>query len=371
MERLPMKKINVLIPDGNDRKALKVVQSLGLSGKIKIYILTTRNNIVKYSRFCIPFFKPKNADYDEINVIMKYILKRYPIDVILPIAEKGVKYIHRNGWLNKWNIAHLPGLNVMNQVGNKWTLSNLSKNLGIDTPNSLLISEVSAINSISKINKYPVLIKPASGAGGYGIELATNPEMLYSQLFKKYLYTRNIQFIVQEFIAGWDMDISILCSHGKILAYTIQTPISKEENVFTFSKMIRFLKNSEILEFCQKLVAHLKWNGVAHLDFIKDFSREKFFLIDFNPRFWGTLLGSTFAGVNFPYLACLSAMGVNYPIPKYKNIEFSDLNGKENLSLILKKQNKKIASMKNSMLYLYFIDPMPKIIPKIMKKCML
>jgi hypothetical protein len=79
-------------------------------------------------------------------------------------------------------------------------------------------------------------------------------------------------------------------------------------------------------------------------------------------------MGSTFAGVNFPYLACLSAMGATYPIPKYKDIEFNDLNGKHDLSLILKKQGKKIALMKNSMLYLYLIDPMPKIIPKIMMK---
>jgi predicted ATP-grasp superfamily ATP-dependent carboligase len=357
-----MQKIGVLIPDGNDDRALKVVRSLGLSGKARTFVLTSKNNIIRYSRFCTPFFIPNNAVNEDLNLIMEHILNRYRIDVILPVAEEGINYIHQNNWLNKYNIAPIPHGNVMNQVGDKWKLNYISKSLGIGYPKSILISKVSDINKISNITHYPVLIKPVKGAGGIGIVFAQNQELLYNHLRKQLLYNRNTQYIAQEFIAGRDKDISILCSHGKILAYTIQKPIFNEEHVFTFSKMIRFIKNSKILEYCQKLVSHIKWNGVAHLDFIEEKSRENLFLIDFNPRFWGTLLGSTFAGVNFPYLACLSAMGKNFPVPKYDHIEYYEVGKKHMLHLIFSKKKRRIALVRNSSQYLSLIDPMPTIV---------
>lgn len=94
-----MKRINILIPDGDDLRAIKVVQSLGISGKIRIYILTTEKNIVRHSRFCTPFLIPENASNTDLNFRMDQIFKKYPIDIILPVAEKGIRNIHQNDWL--------------------------------------------------------------------------------------------------------------------------------------------------------------------------------------------------------------------------------------------------------------------------------
>jgi D-aspartate ligase len=359
-----MKKINVLIPDGDDQRAIKVVQSLGISGKTRIFILTTRNNVVKYSRFCSPFFISENAGNNEMNACMEHVLKRYSIDLLLPVAEKGIAYIHHNDWLKKWNIAPIPDLTLINKAGDKDKLNNISKSLGMETLPSIIISKKSEIDRISNINNYPVLIKPAKGAGGYGIIYVKDRKTLLDHITNLLIYNRNRKYIIQEYVDGSDMDISILCHRGEILAYTIQKPIHKAKNIFTFAKMIRFLKNSEILEYCRKLVAYIKWNGVAHLDFIKEKSGEKLYLIDFNPRYWGTLLGSTCAGVNFPYLACLSAMGVNYPVPNYDQIEYFELDRIQMLSLIFGKKEKKIASMRNSTLYLSLLDPMPTIMKR-------
>jgi predicted ATP-grasp superfamily ATP-dependent carboligase len=52
----------------------------------------------------------------------------------------------------------------------------------------------------------------------------------------------------------------------------------------------------------------LNWHGVAHIDFVAC-KEGDFKLIEVNPRLWGALALSTFAGVDFPYLWYLAAMG--------------------------------------------------------------
>ena len=98
-----MRKFNVLIPDGNDRRTIKVVQSLGISKHTNIFVVTEKNNIVRYSRFAKPFFVKKNAIDDEINVCIEGILKK-KVDVILSIGEMGANYIHRNKWLKEYKL---------------------------------------------------------------------------------------------------------------------------------------------------------------------------------------------------------------------------------------------------------------------------
>jgi hypothetical protein len=42
-------------------------------------------------------------------------------------------------------------------------------------------------------------------------------------------------------------------------------------------------------------------------------------VLEINPRFWGSLLGSILAGINFPYLACLAGMDEAFPELNYEH----------------------------------------------------
>jgi hypothetical protein len=356
-----MKRINVLIPDGDDFRALKVVQSLGISGKTNVFIITTRDSTVKYSRLCVPFYTSKNASNEDINVCMKCVLERYPIDAILPLSEKGISYIHDNDWLKKWNIAPIPNINTLNSVCNKWSLNNLLRDLRLDSPQSIIIKNKCDIDKIEEIKNYPVLIKPTHSEGGIGIVFVKDKESLHVQIAKELIYGGNSEYIVQEYIQGSIMSISLLCNYGKILAFEIHQPIDKAFKELTFSRMIEFITDSSLLEYCQELISRIKWSGVANMDFIKEKAGGKLFLLDFNPRFWGTLIGSTWAGVNFPYLACLSAMGISYPLPKYKNIKYYGLEKGQMLPFLFSNKGNKVDSIRNSSIYMFLLDPLPKI----------
>ena len=360
-----MKKFNVLIPDGDDRRTIKVVQSLGASGKTNSFVITKNKNIVKYSRFCKPFFISQNGGYADINACMEKALRKHSIDVILTVGEKGANYIETNDWVRKLKLAPVSNISTLNKVSNKWTLSKICEGLSLNYPKSIHISRKEDIGKISEIHGYPVLIKPVTGAGGEGIVLVHTEEMLHDYIGDRLIYNGIEEYLVQEYISGPDIDISVLCQQGKILAFTIQEPIDKSEKVFKFSKSIRFLVDKNILEYCQKLVSNVCWNGVAHLDFKREKNSDEIYLIDFNGRFWGTLLGSTCAGVNFPFLACLSGLGINFSIPKYKNINYFEMeNAREIVSFMLRKNQRKNVAVRNSRVYFALIDPQPFIMKK-------
>ena len=69
------------------------------------------------------------------------------------------------------------------------------------------------------------------------------------------------------------------------------------------------------------------WNGVAHIDMRIDAEDGEVKIFELNSRFWGSILGSLRAGVNFPHLACLSALKIPFPKPCYKEGEIYFVRG--------------------------------------------
>ena len=64
------------------------------------------------------------------------------------------------------------------------------------------------------------------------------------------------------------------------------------------------------------LMQALKWSSIVNIDFIYDENDKQAKILEVNPRYWQSLLGSLFAGVNFPYLAYLASLHIDFPRPE-------------------------------------------------------
>ncbi len=126
---------------------------------------------------------------------------------------------------------------------------------------------------------------------------------------------------------GYDIDCSVLCKDGRILVHTIQKCIVPNPVPFRIPLAIEFVENAEVLKVAARLIRALNFNGVANIDLRVDERDGRVQVIEVNPRYWLSLLGSQSAGVNFPQLACLAALGLPFPKIEYQPRRYIDFLG--------------------------------------------
>jgi predicted ATP-grasp superfamily ATP-dependent carboligase len=130
-------------------------------------------------------------------------------------------------------------------------------------------------------------------------------------------------FFVQEFVQGFDIDCSVLCEQGEILAYTIQKGIVRSTKPFAPPAAIEFVHDQGVLDSITRLVSSVSWSGVANFDLVFDGQTNEAKVLEANPRYWRSLHGSLQAGVNFPYLACLAGCGLSFNRPEYRHVRYA------------------------------------------------
>ncbi len=156
---------------------------------------------------------------------------------------------------------------------------------------------------------FPLLIKPKQGGGGWGIRqidtLAEFEEFWASGRHEGLPWGR---FLVQEKIEGETHCVAMVFCKGVLKGKVAYKQI-REYPAFGGQATCRVSLESELAEgYFQKLMEHLKWHGVCQADFVVDKETQTPYLIDINPRFWGSLAQGLASGVDFPKLIYQIAM---------------------------------------------------------------
>jgi predicted ATP-grasp superfamily ATP-dependent carboligase len=159
-----------------------------------------------------------------------------------------------------------------------------------------------------------------------------------------------------------------LCENGSILAYTIQQGLKAQ--YLGRLKAMQFVRRDDVLEIGQKLLSALNWSGVAHIDFRHDARDGKAKMLEVNGRYWGSLLGSLVAGVNFPHLACLTALGISFVMPTYQLKKYiqTETAAKDFIGRLLGKSELGGFSFSETGWKFFVADPMPQVVNAVVNR---
>lgn len=237
---------------------------------------------------------------------------------------KGVVFVSQNREdISKFAaIVPLPEQRFLKIAQDKWSFYCFAKEQKLPVVLSILVGDSEGkVRESADLDgiEYPALLKPTHESGGRGIIKVSNPNDFHRVWKNKGTLKRGQRYILQSYIPGEDLCLGVFCKEGRILAYTLQKDLSPTENYFGGQRIMEFVHDERVIDLGRRLVSAMNWNGTAFIDFRIDAHDETVRLVEVNPRLGQAILGSLLAGVNFPLMLCLDAMGVPYPNMEQNN----------------------------------------------------
>ncbi|MDO5980420.1 ATP-grasp domain-containing protein [Flavivirga spongiicola] len=320
---------SVLIPDGESHLLRLVINCLAINNDIQIYVMTNKKiSEMRFSRYVYKYIyvSKKHDEFQWINSIND-IVKKYNIDLVVPIFEAGIqKMIENKKFLDcPKKICLLPSYESLTIAGDKGLLYKHLKKLKLPCTKSIIVQAGDSLPVLPSDFSFPMLVKPVKGfGGGMGINKFASEKELVA-----YFERSNFQYdhIVQSYIKGYDICCNVLCNQGSILAYTIQKDSFLKNGEFSPQISIDFVEEDELITTSKQLIKSLNWSGIANIDFRFNESDNSFKVLEINPRFWVNTEASVLAGVNFPNLLCLASLNRKVEIQKARLISCLNLKG--------------------------------------------
>lgn len=236
--------------------------------------------------------------------------------VLLPITEGSTLALLERRDL--FPSARIPTaeLETFRRAADKAFVLALAPTVGIATPSQWTVS--GGQDDIPDIppGQYPVVIKPSRSVIGpdgarrkVGVSYAESPDDLGRKIAG--LGRDAGPLLIQTRIDGPGMGIFMLRWGGEVLATFAHRRIREKPPSGGVSVLCESISaSSDLISKSTALLAALDWNGVAMVEYKQDSRTGQPYLMEINPRFWGSLQLAIDAGIDFPRYLVDVALGL-------------------------------------------------------------
>ena len=314
--------MTILVLDGHSRAALETMQSLGRLGHEVDIAAESADCLAFRSRYAsrklqqpghdrqIDFYAWLRAQNQQRNYVL-----------IVPATELsllGLRVLDEDDPLRRKAIlAGNAALEVALDKQKTWALAH---ELGVPVPQSRLISYVAEIGCAPQ---FPVVLKPTRSKVSIDGEIRTlavalvkNEEQRREQLRRWLPFTPVLE---QQYVSGRGVGAEFLFDHRRKVWHFVHERVHEYPLTGGASSYRRAIQPpGRLLQDAEKLLTALQWHGVAMVEFKMNVDGQ-YWLMEINPRLWGSLAVSIDAGVNFPLGLLQIARGERpAPQPAYK-----------------------------------------------------
>lgn len=301
---------------------LSILQELGSRG-VPCYAMDCKRSVGTFTRFA-RFEKcpdPLNAESQFIDFLYDFCKNQKVKPVLIPTNDKWAHAISKHKLrLQEVSLPCVADFDVISKLINK------DQFYRIGQKNQYLTPVTCEINNPDNL-KFPVVAKPVFR----GISSNTSETSKFSFLesnrltvinnhqelsdflektgdFKKYL-------ILQQYVRGMsdamytigiyadlNSEIQAIFTGKKVRGY----PADSGDNVVGESSKVP----ESLVENTRRIVAEMKYTGIAEFEYKKDEVTGDFFLIEINPRAWSWIGITPHCGVNIPIIAYQDMVGI-------------------------------------------------------------
>jgi protein-tyrosine-phosphatase/predicted ATP-grasp superfamily ATP-dependent carboligase len=317
-----MSQITVLVLDGHSRAALETLQSLGRAGMQVDLAAEVPDCLAMHSRYVSrKLQQPCQKQAADFQAWLREQDKLHNYTLLVPATETsllGLRQLDEYDPLRRK--AVIPGDKALDIALDKEKTWELAHQLGVPTPTRVLLS---ALSEIGRAQQFPVVLKPVRSKVMIDGALQTlavaivKTEAERQEQLWHWLPVTPVQ--QQEYVSGRGIGIEFLFKHGKKIWHFAHERVHEYPLSGGASSYRRSIDPpAAMLHDAEKLLTALNWHGVAMVEF-KVNDNGQYWLMEINPRLWGSLALSIDAGVNFPLGLLQIASGNEQAAqPKYR-----------------------------------------------------
>ena len=246
----------------------------------------------RFSRYCHQFVTyplDHQAMVDRITTVAKAEMASY----LVPTFNETQVFCQHQLRLYQAGIQTLfPDPDAMALADKKDRLTQLAGELGCRVPESWMPKNLDEIKQIKNQLPYPVIVKPITGKAGEGQYIAENSEELLKG------YRSETRYIVQQYVLGYPAGVAMMLDQGVQQVHFSFKVNQCLDGVHSVDR--EAVELPEAVNQAEKVLAYLHWHGLAQVDFIIEQETGHAYMLEVNPRFWGSLNLALKAGKNFP-----------------------------------------------------------------------
>ncbi len=295
----------VLLTNGQQRKTLAAVRSLGKRGINVIVSEETKLNPSGFSKYCAKSLKNPKISVDEGIYLdwLKDTIKKYNCDVFFPMDDDtmsvAIKYRDELSDICK---MYLPPSESYYIACDKKKTMEFATDCDVYAPKTYTLESIDELDELANKLSFPVVIKPKISSGSRGIRIIEEKADFKDEYLS--IHSQYPLPIVQEYIGTGDRyDVCLLYNEkSELKASFVQKELRHFPLVHGPSTLQESIYFEDLIKISDKIMKKLKWVGIAELEFMFDDRDDKFKFMEINPRFWASLQLSIYAGIDFPHL---------------------------------------------------------------------
>jgi predicted ATP-grasp superfamily ATP-dependent carboligase len=292
--------MRALVLSSNPVFGLGIVRSLGAIGARAHVMGSPRVSRTRFSRYCEHYARVPAEDLLSSSRAVERINQhcaRYGIDLVIGGDLRSTMLLAEVQARIAVPVFPVATLEVLQTLHDKWRFHWLLTSLGLPSPRTHRLDPGDSLDGVPF--GYPLMAKPTNSEGGDRVGRFDTRQELEAMLGRP--GALESPWLLQEFLPGRDIDMSLLADRGKVVAWTIQDDGDDGYKVFK--------RDDRILNIGERIVSATNFHGVAHFDMRIDERDGSVHVIECNPRFWGSMILSTWSGVNFVALGAAMALG--------------------------------------------------------------
>jgi len=293
----------VLVLDSHRRQGVVAVRSLGRHGKEVTAASHRRWNSGGASKYAARTLEyPSPSDENAFVDAIARELGEREYDLVLPSSSATAPAVVRNRERLQRHTAvpFLPWEDF--RVGlDKSLTADAARSADVPIPETMELSEPDAEAVEARLD-YPVVVKPKREAGRLGVHICETRNELTAAL--ESVGETHGRPLVQEYVPnGGEFGVYTLYDwSSNLVGLTVQRRLRTNPPGGGPSSLRETVSRPELVELADRLFTDLGWRGVAMAEFRIDPRDGEPKLLEINPRLWGSLALSVFAGVDFPNL---------------------------------------------------------------------